>query len=140
MQQTAEQIIHTVVSFLEAELPTKLSSQGLDNFVRYSEEPPLNLDDLELAMYLAEGSNSVNFADEAFIIQCQLSGVMNPVFYHTVIWETLLQFSSAKVGFTTKRITYSAFYPGEASDGGSSSYLIYEIGFSSELDDCEIED
>ncbi len=131
------EILEKINIYLAANLPTLLLAKGLDDFDRYLAEPPIEVSDKELCVYLAEGLYTDSDLGESFIIQGQLQGVMNPAEYHSIIWKLLKGFDPSIVAMTTKQMTYSAWYPGEGEEGGSSSFLIYEIKLDSRLDDCD---
>ncbi len=135
----ADEILEKINQYFQANLPALLLGKGLDNFDRYLAEPPLEVQTKELCTYLAEGNYIDSSSGESFIIQGQLPGVMNPAFYHSIIWKLMKGFDPALVGMTTKQMTYSAWYPGESDEGGSSSFLLYEIKFDSNLDDCDMD-
>jgi len=138
MSIETEDLIEAIRIFFEVELPPLLLSDSLDDFQGYIGEPPYAVDERQLAFYMGGGNDSESNASETIRGQAQLPRIQNPVKYHDAIWKVLKKFDSDSVGFSSKALAHEPYYPGEIGDGGAGSFLLYEISFYKELDDCEI--
>jgi hypothetical protein len=135
---TSVEIKTAIKDYLEAIVPGLLTAAGLDDFDAYLDQRPDDERERQLCVYLAEGKDTTLMATEAFIVQAQLPREMNPDPYHNELWESAIKkFDPATVGMTSRDLTWLVWNPGEDTDGGSTSFIYYEIVLSKELDDCD---
>ena len=133
-----EQLLTTVSAFCQVNLPPVLLGKGLDDFEGYTPLPPLEVDKKILAFYMGGGSDYTAGKSDTIRIQAQLPGVLNPVPYHDAITEVLRKFNTNSIGFDSADLNYEGYYPGESGDGGAGSFILYEIVFLKERDDCDL--
>ena len=92
--ETSERLI-VIRDFLADKLPPLFGAVAptpLPDFERYIDEPPFNVDDRELAVYMAEGSWDDQMETESFVLQAQLPKETRPDKYNSIIWKTLQTF------------------------------------------------
>lgn len=138
---TQLEMIENLKDYFAENVPVKITEAGLSlNIEDFLDYPPDQDDKRQFAVYLAEGEDSVSNNRDAFIVQVQLPGVIDVAKYHGAIWPLVRSYNPKCVGHTTKDATWQVWYPGEIGGGGSSSFIYYEMGFSSVLDDCFLDD
>lgn len=134
-----DEIFENVIDYMRDNLPSRLSSLGLDEIDTYLVGPPSDVDEKQLTVYLGEGDHSYMLSAENFMLQVQLPKVLDPVKYRRAVDQALVSYDATEVGADHLNFACTAFYPGEVKDGGMSSFLVYSIILENELDDCRDE-
>lgn len=135
---TSSEIKTWVKNYLETVVsPLLIADPDLTDFGEYLDETISVADSRTLAVYLAQGDNDETRVSETFIIQAQLARELAPDPYHDIIKKAIIDISASDVEMVTKAFTWHLWYPGEVSEGGSTSFIYYELSFTGELDDCE---
>lgn len=132
-----EEIILEFTTYISEVLPPLISTLGAEGIDEFVIGPPVSVDKRAIAVYLGTGNFSVLSTSESFTVQAQLPGIMDPIQYHSAIVRCLKGFDPSKVYALSLGFEYGGFYPGEVRDGGSSSFLIYEVTLQDSSDDCE---
>ena len=132
-----ENIIEILKDYLEEEIsyPT-----GIDAFDSIVTGPPANADDKILAVYIGTGARDVSSSAETVMVQAQLPRIMDPIKYHTALTKLFELFQPVNVHADSLGYSYESYFPGEVKDGGMSAFLIYEVTFQGQNDDCTIYD
>ena len=140
MQKELNEILDILKAWFETEVPQLLIDAGLDPVEKFLAEPCDDVDEIQMSVIGSDGNNNdVNFSD-AVIVNLQLPSIDNPVLYQSALYKKAIKgIDPKKVGATTKETNYSSWYPGEISGVGSSSFVIFEIRFSGQSDDCELD-
>ena len=129
-------VIDSIASYLEGALPPSLVSRNVAPMGLFVKYPPVDMDELVCATYLGTGRRSVDENAETVMVQLQLPGVLDPIDHHDAMVEVLGRFNEAVVWADSVSFTFACFYPGEITDGGGSSFLIYEVTVHGMSDDC----
>lgn len=133
-----DEILESFVTYFEEKLPPLLTVKGEVDFQKYLSAPPTKVSEKQLAFYMGAGDFSKANQKEVILVQAQLPKCMNPIKYHTEISKLFRGMNVSKVvGYTDLEYEYRGWFPGDVKDGGSSSFLLYEVTLESELDDCD---
>lgn len=133
---TPIQKTQAIADLLAANLPALLSTAGLDNFAEYLNTSPLRADDSEICTYIITDDNDVLNDTFGVIMRVQLYGLDKDQEYHSVIKPFLDEsLTGSVVGMTQRLSIKSDLYPMEIN--GQTAYILYEVIFNTELDDCE---
>jgi hypothetical protein len=131
-------MVTALKNYLSANAPAVITAAGLTAFDDYLDTPPNNNERRQACSYLAEGSNIVTQATESFIINFQLARETRPDKYLSVLWPLILAMPPETIGMQSlEDATHSTWYPGEI---GSTAFLLIEVRYTSDLDDCQWED
>lgn len=121
---------------LAATLPAMLSSASLLNFEAYLDEPPRVAEERALCVYVVSETNTQDVHTASVMIQAQLYKVRDANAYHDVIMDAVVdELKPELVEYQNLESIESDVWP--FSRNVSSSFLYYEITYSTDLDDCE---
>ena len=107
----------------------------MDNFTDYLVKPPNDGNKKQIGVYMARDINATDRRTRMFIIDIQLSGVLDfDQSYHSVIMPLIEQYVTAgTVGMVNRDSIEANLFPIEPGDG--STGILYIVTFSEELDD-----
>lgn len=131
-----DEIFTDFMDYMSTELPGILAAVGEDDFDDYLIGPPSDVDNKQLAVYLGTCNHDEVYSSEGFMMQAQLPKVLDPIGYRKAIDKAIVNYDPSEVGANSVAFSAAAFYPGEIKDGGMSSFIVYEITITSDLDDC----
>jgi hypothetical protein len=132
----SKDLLSIISTYLSSKLPDALAVRGALSIQRFVQYPPIDLDERTCATYLGTGKRSREESYETVMVQLQLPKVLDPVLHHDAMLEILASFAEESVWADNVSYSYASYYPGEVSDGGSSSFVLYEIIINDISDDC----
>lgn len=117
-----------------------LVGRGLNPIEDFLYSPVDNSDRMQMCTYTSNGSDIEQTFDEGFIVLLSMPGETEPNKYNSALYKSvILALDPTEYGFTTKATTHATYFPGETEDGGNNSFVVFEVKFSGDLDDCEME-
>jgi len=117
---------------LSVDIPSLLLTAGLPAIDQFVQGRPLQIDDNELCVYLADGNNNGERDSCLFIIQLQLNSISHFTPYNDILYEYLFDNITVQLlGFTERDYIGYDIWPME-----STGFIYYELSFYNQLDDC----
>ncbi len=140
MRKDLDEMLEILRDYFETVVPPLLSARGLKPVEKFLSEPADDVDEIQLSVYSSDGADPESGFSDGFLVEMQLPGVSNPVKYQSALYKKAIRAVDPKlIGAITKDTTYSVWYPGEIGGGGSSAFVVFEMRFAGESDDCEQE-
>jgi len=117
-------------------LPALLTSANLDDFESYLSIPDNDSGKRQLVVYPDRNNNATDNLTTGFIIKAQLPRVADNASYFDVIEPFIRKnITPELLGYVNRVSIDSDFFPIDLDR--STSYIFFNIIYSSELDDCE---
>ena len=125
--------------YYKSVIPAVLLAEGLeeiplDNFLG---ELSGDVDELSFAVVIAEGMQNAVMADDAFVVQVWLPGVIHASDHASEIWEIVRKTEPSLIGADSIVSNYQSWNAGDSANISGTSNVVFEIAFSNSLDDCE---
>lgn len=128
--------LDTIKTTLETGLPALLTTAGLTQFNSYLSIPNNDSSKRQITVNPDRNNNNTSELTRAFIITVQLPREPDNASYFDVIEPFIRENITPELLGLTNRVSIdSDFYPIDLNR--STSYIFFNIVFSSELDDCE---
>jgi hypothetical protein len=127
-----------LAQYYESNLPAILAEYGVDDFDYYISVPTVQEDVKELSFSLGGGFLTKSSEIKNVMMTATLYRVDNPTPYADALEKLWRGIDIEKlIGFMDKEYTFEPFYANVDEEAGNSSFLVYELIFSNQLDDCE---
>jgi len=136
MSKTLRENLDDIKTALETGLPALLITATLTQFDKYLSIPDNNPEERQLTVNPDRNTNVTTDLTRAFIIKAQLPGEPDNASYFDVIEPFIrANITPELLGLTNRVSIDSDFYPIDLNR--TTSYIFFNIIFSSGLDDCE---
>lgn len=140
MHKEIDEIGNALVSHFEAVVNSILVGRGLNEIEEFLYSPVSDSDTMQMCVYSSNGSDIETTFDEGFIVILSLPGETEPNKYNSALYLSVIRaLDPEEYGFQTKVTTHAQFFPGETADGGNNSFVVFEVKFSGNHDDCDLE-
>ena len=139
MRYEVDQVSEILKTYFSSNVPSVLIAKGLKTIETFLSEPCDDSDKRQMAVYPSDGEDSEASSSDGYIVILQLPGEQNPKAWNSAVYPIVRAFDPKKVGFITKMCTHSTWWPGEGDAGGGGSVVMFEMKFSRENSDDDIE-
>jgi len=129
-------ILQTLKSDLETDLPALLVAAGLVDFNRYVLGPSKNPEETALCLYHDEGQFDDENNDLNLFIQLQLyeKDYEDSLKYIDVVKEYMKVYDPANLGFTILKKLIDDSFP---LDENQTTFVFFEVKYNEQLDSCD---
>lgn len=138
-----DEIIDDYMAFLAADLPPRLVTFDLTPIADFIvNDVPNDETKLQVAGYAATTESRADFSSNYFIVQAQLPGVDSPTYYLKALNQAAIKYDKTrihKVGADNLDVKSSVWHQGEVADGGGSCFVVQDLTFEGDNDDCRDE-
>ena len=135
---TFREILNTITTALENNLPARLITAGADPIDRFLPRIPDNEDERQVCVYLDKGNNDRYDVEDGFIVQVQLPDQRDPADYLDAVLMSIAEdIDPVELGYLAlEEFDWDVGYSGKPPLSGQGSFIYITMSFKRSLDDC----